>query len=245
MYHDYYDIIHGDYDYDLDIGVVDDYCKIHNLNYLNLLEVGCGTGKHTALLSKHFKSIFAIDIDPQMIERAKEHILRLGITNVLFFHRSALELQKIGINLCGIACSFFNVINYVLDFDSLVQFFCGIASSLSSSGTFIFDCLDASKKYEEKASFFLTYHVDNKKAIRNIESIYNTNNQTLHVNESYSGLFDESCSFHERTYKLWNREQIEQAATLAGFNPVSCSKKTNINSKYRKQNQVLFFMKKE
>lgn len=245
MYREYYDLIHANYDYDLDIEIVDTFCKDHNLNVLYLLEVGCGTGRHTALLSKRISSIFAIDIDSHMIESAKKYIQTLGIQNVLFFHLSALDLRKININPCNIACSFFNVINYLLDFDSLVQFFSGISVSLTSSGVLIFDSLDASKKYEENASFVFTYETSGTKIVRNIVSLYNSTNQTLHVNEKYSRLTDNNISVDKITYKIWNREQVEKAACLAGFRPFFFSKKIDVNSKYKKTNQSIFIMKKE
>ena len=44
--------------------------------FLNILEIGCGTGSHTALLSEYFKdsSITAIDVSPGMVDIAKKKI---------------------------------------------------------------------------------------------------------------------------------------------------------------------------
>lgn len=119
MFHDYYDIIYQDYDYELDALTLEHYRQAFHLNNSSLLEIGCGTGRHTTLLSKYFESIYAIDIDPSMIERAKCRIEEEKIKNVSFSHCSALEIQP---TLCDMACAFFNVINYLLEFNDLVLF---------------------------------------------------------------------------------------------------------------------------
>jgi SAM-dependent methyltransferase len=243
MYHKYYDTVYQDYDYALDVDFLNGYCTSHHLQCSNLLEVGCGTGRHTALLANHSKSVFAIDNDPHMIEVARQYILKRGITNVNFLCLSALDLKKCGLSLCDISCSLFNVINYVLDYDSLMSFFTAISATMTPSGIFLLDCLDSGTKYNNHTSAVFTYLANDQKLTRTIESAYNPDNQTLLVKENYLSLSEENECVH--TFKLWSREQIEQAAKLAGFKINIYSKKQNINSDYKKQNQVMFLMEKE
>lgn len=244
MYHDYYDIIHQDYDYHLDLAIVENCISTYNLPSNNLLEVGCGTGKHTALLSKLFQKISAFDSDIQMIQRAKEYIDNLTLKNIQFFCGSALELRKFKLPPFDVSCAFFNVINYVLDFDALTQLFTSVAYSITSSGVWIFDCLDSQREYEPKASFDFLYEMNDQKYRRKVQSEYTLANQILHVHESYSGLFNQSICVHEQIYKLWDLDLIEKAACLAGLRTVVLSKKAEMNPAYRKKNQILFIMKK-
>ena len=52
-----------------------------NLHCKSVLELGCGTGKYTALLAEIGERICAIDFSPNMIERAKD---KLRLDNVSF-----------------------------------------------------------------------------------------------------------------------------------------------------------------
>jgi ubiquinone/menaquinone biosynthesis C-methylase UbiE len=242
MYHEYYDIIYRDYDYALDTETLEYYRQAFHLNNSSLLEIGCGTGRHTALLSKYFTSIYAIDIDPCMIERAKLRIEQEKITNVSFSNCSALDLDPTPSDM---ACAFFNVINYILDFNDLILFFDRIARSLLPQGIFVFDSLDATNNYGEKASSTITYDFDNQKCFRSVSTVYDREKQTLHNKEEYRGLSGTLPSLYEATYKLWTQVQIEQAAEQVGLMPLLYSKKIDLNPHYQKKNQVLFVVQKE
>ena len=52
-----------------------------NLRCESILEIGCGTGKNTALLARIGRQVLAIDFSPGMIEKARE---KLSLANVTF-----------------------------------------------------------------------------------------------------------------------------------------------------------------
>ncbi len=52
-----------------------------NLVCDSILEIGCGTGKNTALLARIGRQVLAIDFSPGMIEKARE---KLSLNNVTF-----------------------------------------------------------------------------------------------------------------------------------------------------------------
>src|SRR3989442_9357142 len=52
-----------------------------NLHCKSVLELGCGTGKNTALLAEIGERVRAVDFSPSMIERAKD---KLRLNNVSF-----------------------------------------------------------------------------------------------------------------------------------------------------------------
>jgi ubiquinone/menaquinone biosynthesis C-methylase UbiE len=63
-----------------------------NLHCKSVLELGCGTGKNTALLAEIGERICAIDFSPSMIERAKDKLrfhscLKRGLHNSELGHR--------------------------------------------------------------------------------------------------------------------------------------------------------------
>jgi ubiquinone/menaquinone biosynthesis C-methylase UbiE len=59
----------------------------------DVLELGCGTGKNTAFLAEHAKSVVAMDFSEGMIARAHE---RLATSNVKFLRHDVRELWPVG-----------------------------------------------------------------------------------------------------------------------------------------------------
>ena len=58
------------------------------------VDVGCGTGRHSFPLARHFKEVYAFDFSPRMIEQAKQEKQRQNITNI-FFSVADLEYEEI------------------------------------------------------------------------------------------------------------------------------------------------------
>ena len=58
------------------------------------VDVGCGTGRHSFPLAKHFKEVYAFDFSPRMIEQAELEKQRQNITNI-FFSVADLEYEEI------------------------------------------------------------------------------------------------------------------------------------------------------
>lgn len=109
----------------------------------------------------------------------------------------------------------------------------------------VFDSLDATQKYGEELSSTVAYDFNNQKYTRSVRTHYNPVKQTLHNKEKYRGLLGNVPSLYEATYKLWAREQIEQAAHQGGLMPLLYARKTDLNSQYKKKNQVLFIIQRQ
>lgn len=63
----------------------------------NILEVGCGPGRHTIDLAKCTPNgqIFALDLSPQMINFAKKKIMEAGIKNVKFLIQDIQQIPYV------------------------------------------------------------------------------------------------------------------------------------------------------
>lgn len=68
----FYDSMHQRRDYDKESGFVLDRIKEVNPNAKSLLDVGCGTGTHLQLLSKHFDTLVGVDLNKEILEVAKQ-----------------------------------------------------------------------------------------------------------------------------------------------------------------------------
>ena len=60
----------------------------------NAIDVGCGTGRHSFALAKVFKTVYAFDFSPRMIEEANKEKRNQDITNI-YFSVADLEYEKI------------------------------------------------------------------------------------------------------------------------------------------------------
>ena len=108
-----------------------------NSNINNLLDIGCGTGKHIESLYKKGRTIHGIDVSGGMIDIAKSKFnddVLLTKCNVTSY-KSDIKFDTI--------ISMFNVVNHILDKKDLELYFKSISELLSDDGTFIFDCFNS------------------------------------------------------------------------------------------------------
>ena len=58
--------------------------KIKKQNRKIAVDIGCGTGRHSFILSKEFESVYGIDFSPKMIEVAERKKRERDINNIKF-----------------------------------------------------------------------------------------------------------------------------------------------------------------
>lgn len=100
----------------------------------NLLELACGTGTHSLLLSKHGYTISATDYSEDMINAAKE---KNSSNNVIFNAQDMLlinEFEKYDAAFC-----LFDSIGYVQTNESVNKVFNNVYNALHKDGLFIFE----------------------------------------------------------------------------------------------------------
>ena len=73
-----------------------------------LLDLACGPGRLTLALARHFREVWAVDLEPEMIEAAKTEAARLKTKNVLWSIGNAEELDApaAGFDLVSIGDAF-------------------------------------------------------------------------------------------------------------------------------------------
>jgi 2-polyprenyl-3-methyl-5-hydroxy-6-metoxy-1,4-benzoquinol methylase len=106
--------------------------EIETLQFKNTLDVGCGIGGYSDLLSKHSERVLGIDISPNMIELAKK---RSTLDNVEFQASDILEFEtneKFDFILAGFMLSYFS---------ELSELFSKICSLMQNDAKLIITCL--------------------------------------------------------------------------------------------------------
>lgn len=118
-----------------------------NLHCKSVLELGCGTGKNTALLGEIGERVCAIDFSPRMIERAKD---KLRLDNVSFAVADITQSWP-----CENECYDLIVCNLVLEhIRDLFFIFAEAFRVLVGQGQFFLCELHPTRQYEGKQASF-------------------------------------------------------------------------------------------
>jgi SAM-dependent methyltransferase len=131
-YSDYYDLLYSDKPYDKEVNYLYSLIKKHAPTGVNVLDLGCGTGRHDVLLSTKGFNVTGVDNSEMMIEIAQSQFpdnefLVDDIRSIKFDRRFDIIL------------SLFHVISYQTENSDLVSVFDNVSNHLEDNGIFIFD----------------------------------------------------------------------------------------------------------
>jgi malonyl-CoA O-methyltransferase len=110
-------------------------------SYQNVLELGCGTGKNTALLSRVSRNILAVDFSPGMLKQAKA---KIDAGNVLFVVADLTKPWP-----CKTESVELIVCNLVLEhIEDLTPIFAEASQALTEGGLFFISELHPFRQYQ-------------------------------------------------------------------------------------------------
>jgi len=133
-YSEYYDLLYRDKDYQKETTYMDQLIKDLKDGPIDLLDVGCGTGKHASMLVEKGYNVHAIDNSDSMIEIAK-----INYGDKVSF--SVGDIRNFNLNRkFDVITSLFHVMSYQVTNDDLDASFRTIYNHLKPGGYFIFDC---------------------------------------------------------------------------------------------------------
>lgn len=116
----------------------------YNVNDGLVLDMGCGTGNITELLAKAGYDMIGIDNSEDMLATAMDKRYDSGL-DILYLLQDMREFELYG--TVAAAVSICDSMNYILEYDELVQVFKLVNNYLDPNGVFIFD-LNTIYKYE-------------------------------------------------------------------------------------------------
>ncbi|MDR1236583.1 MAG: methyltransferase domain-containing protein [Holosporaceae bacterium] len=131
LYSKYYDLLYKDKDYEAEAKYVKTLLGENGTNIRDILELGCGTGRHAHLLNRAGYNVFGIDSSSSMLEQAK----LIGVNCVKGDVRTFRADKTF-----DAVVSLFHVADYQTSNDDLTDFFRTASVHLKSGGIFIFDC---------------------------------------------------------------------------------------------------------
>lgn len=180
-----------------------------------LLELGCGTGSMTELLSQKGYDMIGVDNSEDMLEIAMDKRVDSG-HDILYLLQDMREFELYGtvrtvISIC-------DSMNYILEEEDLLQVFRLVNNYLDPGGYFIFD-LNTIYKYErigestiaenlEEASFIWDNFYD-------VETQINEYELAIFIPEGEEGLYRKYEEFHEQ--RGYDPEVIRRLLEEAGM----------------------------
>jgi ubiquinone/menaquinone biosynthesis C-methylase UbiE len=91
------------------------------------IDVGCGTGRHSFVLSRHFDTVYAYDFSPNMIEEANKIRRERDITNIFFlvndFEYEELIDESQFYGQCDLVVASFGMGSFIEDTNSMLRRF--------------------------------------------------------------------------------------------------------------------------
>lgn len=130
----YYDILMNDVDYEKWVFYIEDIFKSLRFQPRKILDLACGTGTISVLLSKKGYSVTGADLSSQMLDIAKKKQRNEEIN----FIQADMRRLNLGETFDAII-SIFDSINNLLTEGELMDTFQGVERHLSRRGVFLFD----------------------------------------------------------------------------------------------------------
>jgi SAM-dependent methyltransferase len=133
----YYDLLYRDKDYPGEARYVQSLLRRHGVSDGNILELGCGTGKHAEQLGRLGFSVHGLDLSPSMVELARKRTPS-DLDSRLQFDVGDARSTRLDRKFDA-AISLFHVASYQTTNEDLTGMFTTAATHLKTGGIFVFD----------------------------------------------------------------------------------------------------------
>lgn len=139
-YSKYYDLLYEDKDYSKEVAFISDLLDRYAPRSLSILELGCGTGRHAAMLAEGRWTIDGIDLSEDMLQAAEERkkALPAPVAERLRFSRGDVRKFETGKRYDAVV-SLFHVVSYQSSNEDVLEMFKRVGELLKPGGVFIFD----------------------------------------------------------------------------------------------------------
>jgi len=146
-YAEIYDLVYQDKDYESEIKFLEQILEKYNVK--TILDIGCGTGRHSVILSQDGYDVLGIDKSIDMIKIARK---KTKDSSLRFKHCSILKFKKQ--EFFDACLCLFDTMGYLKQKDIPV-FFKIVSEHLQRNGLFIFDYWDTDRVEQHGLSTLL------------------------------------------------------------------------------------------
>lgn len=137
----YYNLLYRDKDYAAEAQFVHQLLQTHAPGTKSILELGCGTGTHAALLASSGYAVYGVDLSAGMLKQAEKRLLNLQpeVASKLKFSQGDIRTVRLDSKFDAVI-SLFHVFSYQTTNQDLQAAFETAKTHLKPGGTLIFDC---------------------------------------------------------------------------------------------------------
>lgn len=144
LYSQYYDLLYKDKDYHAEANYVLSLIKQYKPQTKTVLELGCGTGNHAAILCNHALKVIGLERSAEMVALAQQK-------NIQNFQPIVADIVSFTLaEKVDVAISLFHVISYLTNNQQLIQCFQTVHQHLNTAGIFMFDVCYSPAVYTQK-----------------------------------------------------------------------------------------------
>ncbi|HEY3375023.1 MAG TPA: class I SAM-dependent methyltransferase [Candidatus Aquicultor sp.] len=213
----YYNLLYRDKDYAGEADYIDSLVKEYKPDAKIILDLGCGTGRHAALLTNKGYTIHGVDISEDMLAVANEQADSERLTFTLGDVRS-VRLNKV----FDVVVSLFHVMSYQVANEDLLNAFATAYNHLDNDGVFIFDCWYGPAVLSDRP-VIRTKHLEDEAAevTRLAEPVMHANEDVVDVNyyvkirDKQNGTIEELRETHRMRYLF--KPEIDLMLERTGF----------------------------
>ncbi|HVO49252.1 MAG TPA: class I SAM-dependent methyltransferase [Steroidobacteraceae bacterium] len=219
----YYDLLYRDKDYAGEADYARKQLARHAPAARRLLELGCGTGAHAALLAGAGYEIHGIDQSDEMLERARARLAQLppALGARARFERADMRGFALPQRFDA-ALALFHVVSYQRTNEDLCSAFRCVRQHLLPNGVFLFDCWYGPAVLTDRPAVRIRRLEDDLVGVMRLaEPVMHPNenvvdvNYEVHVRDKASGMVERFTERHRMRYLF--RPEIELLAQQAGF----------------------------
>jgi len=113
--------------------------------YKNLLDLGCGRGRHSLTLAERGYDVTGTDLSPKAIKKAKQLAAERELSNV---HFEVRDMREVLPHRFDAVLNLFTTFGYFLEDEENASVFDGVHKMLDENGRFLIDFLNAAKVEE-------------------------------------------------------------------------------------------------
>jgi len=205
--------------------------EAHGHNIKEILDIACGTGRHSVEMAKRGYTVTGMDISESMINKAKEKAGALGIT---FIQEDMLNLSHM--ERYDAAYILFNTVSLVTRNDEIIKFMKAVNRALKKDGLFIVE-LGNLWAHMAEGSFHnsTTSHTQEKnehKRKYTSKTVIGPNNSLYtHTRDAQYWKNQEELQPKKRTVKqrVYSINELDLLSRLTGYELLAVYGSTDIN----------------
>jgi SAM-dependent methyltransferase len=224
----YYDLLYRDKDYAGEAQFIHKLLTNYAPSTKSILELGCGTGAHAALLAKEGYQVHGVDFSTDMLQRASDRLPHLPSELASRLEFSPGDIRTIRINKqFDVVISLFHVISYQITNEDLQAAFATAKAHLKPGGVFIFDCWYGPAVLSDRPVVRVKRLEDEVLSVTRIaEPILYANENLVDVNyqvfikQKNTGTVEEIQETHKMRYLF--KPEVKFLFVQSGFDYIEC-----------------------